>query len=1784
MNSRDWRRLMKNLKYLKTELQLDEGSDILNGLLEKDAINESEYRELKKISSERERVEELLFKLKPKPPGVQAYKRFCEVVREIQPHIVEKLEATPDDADLQADPPQTEDVIRDALLDRFINRGGSTCPLPDLKDIIKECVTMAEVNYDWSDRQLRDFITKVFTDVTWQQRSRSEIPYFINLQIRPSLTATQPELGITSTPTKENVEVMQVDDLCCFLNRHPTIGKKDDVTATCKDECITGEVFLSLEEKDIKELFPSLKFGERRAMSLLISNIKSQSLVSGNTNTDESNIKSLDMPKERPYQETLRKFDCPIEPWTKYVKGRIVNTDLPGGNMVTPVKYFANIEQSADTIQRMADVTVAFAAACINDRLNGTIYFGICSDGTLEFQPGEVVGFNLDKEKCLSEIKSKIQFAFEKRQHEIVAQVIRDPSFVEVIDKGNTDILLYVVEVDVVPTSQVVNNEVFLISSKFPSGKKNKQRLFRYTDGAIKRHDGRELVLFTSKTVKDLTTLRRAQEDKTQAPEPTPNLRKKFLNLFTGGTETLEDDVYLVLLLSPLGEKMDAGFIEKNLSFIKDIDATAVFDFEPESDTKGLYHYVKNEERVLQVLTTDNFDKNGSENHAAFLENLQTSSMKTWTFSNGYECLGKQAMGPFEWKQKRIEGFRGAIQYYYDTIPLGRALVVVFLFSSNYEVMLEAADEIFTKFQDQWIILAENDTISDLWKEQMVARHCADTRLLKERCVIGIPWNHLNEVICQVTNLRKPSACLLPTSKGMFCSLRQRMKEDMCDLDILSAQQCSDSEIANDVEKKEAKRREVEENFFRGGEVDWWNFWFSGDHVLKRACHEDLMTEITDALTATKETDNKVAVVTLVHQPGSGGTTTARQILWDLKDKYRCCEVKQINDQTHEQIATLRGYEDPESPKPPLVLIDNQDDEKLGLLYSVLEDKARIAARSSDGILSVFCVLLVCQRRADLPIQCDSRNVLLKHELTKKELAWFEIKNAALEKRFKDDKTVDPKLLISFNILKEGFNSDYIQRTVGTLVSDITDVKEQMVLKFLALLNAYDVDFSQIPVACFDPLMQTKCNMLIRTGHQRIYARQKGWETCLSSSLRVLLNKSSRSAGQGSKGQTLRIIHSLLAHAILQKLVKKLEESIVDIMTQLLDSNVFLVHSAHTERLLNIVKNIIKKRCLSKDNRKERFSPFVLEASERVDIDGTVNVMIKVFDMTEDALIAQQIARFYMHCKNWTQAERFAKIATNKLPRSSFLWDTLAMVYKEQLYVEYNQYTKSDMKKLNEDDAKRIIGIAFKARETFRKEQQLSENETTAINNAGYCGEIRVIILLLNIFPAFQCYTGREDMHKFLVDAKFVPETFQFVGEDDIGRLKQMQDDATKALRRLDDELHQLKSVTSADIMPKDSHLNKDLLIKYKENLDDFFGEGTDAVPRGLNEEEAMAYRRRRASRLGVSSLASALRLMTTDKLKLSNAYKLMVENVNSPEANAFDFVAILNTSIAYNLMAEREQTSASFQQMLEWSNRLYELRNQQPTRPYLETFLYLVLFHLPTEDRHMYQLCSSAKILEAVTQWKDAFYMNHPRQKDGNRHFRKKDTTYFFLGNGKDMESIVYYEKLNGLNDGKADIGDGVWRTATALHRLKRMKGVLRNDGLEISMQLQSSGGNMFTVAIPTSLPIRKRSLWQKNVYFVLGFGWSGPKAYDVTDEEVKEFPDTQPSESKSRDRGPSTRNPPFVPKNLDTIMRSITEKEAKLDKLKKLDVRRHRGAVKKLQEELWCLYRERNDLLGMQ
>ncbi|XP_030283932.1 sterile alpha motif domain-containing protein 9-like [Sparus aurata] len=102
---------------------------------------------------------------------------------------------------------------------------------------------------------------------------------------------------------------------------------------------------------------------------------------------------------------------------------------------------------------------IRFAAACMNSRTNGTIYFGI-GDETDNY--GQVLGVVVeDREAYGKDLKSAIDRCFEYK-HKHNAQIcIKTPRFVGVLNKNMTSSDKCVIEVDIVPYSAICGENIF---------------------------------------------------------------------------------------------------------------------------------------------------------------------------------------------------------------------------------------------------------------------------------------------------------------------------------------------------------------------------------------------------------------------------------------------------------------------------------------------------------------------------------------------------------------------------------------------------------------------------------------------------------------------------------------------------------------------------------------------------------------------------------------------------------------------------------------------------------------------------------------------------------------------------------------------------------------------------------------------------------------------------------------------------------------------------------------------------------------------------------------------------------------------------------------------------------------------------------------------------------------------------------------------------------------------------------------------------------------------------
>ena len=336
--------------------------------------------------------------------------------------------------------------------------------------------------------------------------------------------------------------------------------------------------------------------------------------------------------------------------------------------------------------------------------------------------------------------------------------------------------------------------------------------------------------------------------------------------------------------------------------------------------------------------------------------------------------------------------------------------------------------------------------------------------------------------------------------------------------------------------------------------------------------------------------------VRVYHQPGAGGTTSAKHVLWALRNFYRVGIVENCSNRlSSEQIQKLvsqimdfhkYGEDDMTKARPVLLLLDNPEEETESLLLRETGERAKSMFRPGTRN-PIVCVFLECIRLTQIctpdpqTAKTFDRCVLLKHELSPAEIAWFNDKGKALQDNFDThpSKYVDPESLISFNVLKSNFNPEFMRNTVEALVKAITNEKERTLLKYISLLNAFDIQHRAVPIAAFDAEMMTE--KYGREGKQGKTVWKKvifyRWENNLSDAFRVLVYETSAESGIGYT-RALCCKNTLLAQESLEALRRTSDgkETASDTALRFFKCSFFDVGCRSREKLLNIVKDVLK--------------------------------------------------------------------------------------------------------------------------------------------------------------------------------------------------------------------------------------------------------------------------------------------------------------------------------------------------------------------------------------------------------------------------------------------------------------------------------------------------------------------------------------------------------------------------------------------------------------------------------
>uniref|UniRef100_A0AAV2IXX0 Uncharacterized protein n=1 Tax=Knipowitschia caucasica TaxID=637954 RepID=A0AAV2IXX0_KNICA len=223
---------------------------------------------------------------------------------------------------------------------------------------------------------------------------------------------------------------------------------------------------------------------------------------------------------------------------------------------------------------------------------------------------------------------------------------------------------------------------------------------------------------------------------------------------------------------------------------------------------------------------------------------------------------------------------------------------------------------------------------------------------LDSRSIYELSFAEVNGTILSLLSENRRMSRFLPAPGGGRVLLEKKVERELTTLDVLCVNQCEGGNENQDT---------IEQNFYRGGEVSWWNFYFSEQPGSMRFIERDKLDYIVDTLIPGLCSLRKGCVLlNLLHEAGCGGTTLAKHTLWIRKKKNRCAVLVDRQPDlvtVAKHVVTLLkcGCKEREPPLLVLLMIDDFEDmDRVFKLQQLIEEELSIEevqSRSPQVIL-----------------------------------------------------------------------------------------------------------------------------------------------------------------------------------------------------------------------------------------------------------------------------------------------------------------------------------------------------------------------------------------------------------------------------------------------------------------------------------------------------------------------------------------------------------------------------------------------------------------------------------------------------------------------------------------------------------------------------------------------------------------------------------------------------------------------------------------------------------------
>uniref|UniRef100_A0A3Q3FT81 Pyrin domain-containing protein n=1 Tax=Labrus bergylta TaxID=56723 RepID=A0A3Q3FT81_9LABR len=505
------------------------------------------------------------------------------------------------------------------------------------------------------------------------------------------------------------------------------------------------------------------------------------------------------------------------------------------------------------------------------------------------------------------------------------------------------------------------------------------------------------------------------------------NQGEKLKNLLTCGGNSLDNYDNMIIVVNKSSPEQ-----VQYLKFLNKLKLFCVLDFDPDSNTQvGLCHSYR-ESRWANLHTPSQYQGQID----SVIKNLNLYKQTSWVFCNGRHDLegdSNKELNYWNWLRKSCSDVEQLVSFICnpEVFLHGRSLIM-FLLLSPVDSEKDPICDTYKAFMNTY----------EKWKELIQEKLDFD---IDPQSVYELSLSEVNGTVLALRPFSESSERLLPSSDSSFVVLKNKDEDLLTALDILCLNQCENIYEDKSPEFND-KRTKVEEEFYRGGKVKWWNFFFCDKDkqkpFIKRDKYENLKRMIRSELRESKE---MCVLLNLFHNPGCGGTTLAMHVMWDLRKEIRCAVLKDNSLPMTEvavQVVKLMKLENEKPCQNPYKLC-NCIPQTVVSHSNINVDKAQ----------SCKVIILNCVRSQNPKDSYRRHNPsqYITASLSPEEQNEFEKKLNELRETHDT-----PENFYSFMIMKSNFDKKYIDDLVhNTLENFDFSSKNAKLFSFLALLNSY---------------------------------------------------------------------------------------------------------------------------------------------------------------------------------------------------------------------------------------------------------------------------------------------------------------------------------------------------------------------------------------------------------------------------------------------------------------------------------------------------------------------------------------------------------------------------------------------------------------------------------------------------------------------------------------------------------------------------------------------------------